>query len=185
MAIPVQRHVGHITCQSQTRKSWELVTQHNISAISRLKRLSSISMISQIHWYGQQEELINKQHPVINSFKYPTFPAPEQFEHLSVLGGDRGWSPPSMVDTASASTRVPVLEHRAQARYPTKIYSKLASPTYNYTHKIISRVRTRVEYWTENVNTWVWVCVGIWVNKELNPTLTWLRIETKEGFKHL
>ena len=47
-----------------------------------------------------------------------TFPAPEQFEHLSVLGGDRGSSPPFTIATGSIRTRAPVLEQRAQARYP-------------------------------------------------------------------
>lgn len=48
-----------------------------------------------------------------------TFPAPEQFGHLSVLGADKGWSPSLNVETGSVSTRAPVLEQRAQARYPT------------------------------------------------------------------
>ena len=48
----------------------------------------------------------------------PTFPDPEQFEHLSVLGGDRGRSPPLTVDTGSVRTNAPVLEQRAHARYP-------------------------------------------------------------------
>ena len=50
-----------------------------------------------------------------------TFPAPEQFEHLSVLGGDRGSSPPFTIATGSIRTRAPVLEQRAQARYPASV----------------------------------------------------------------
>jgi hypothetical protein len=52
------------------------------------------------------------------NFKWQTLPDPEQFEHLSVLGGDRGWSPPLKVDTGSIRTSAPVLEQRAHARYP-------------------------------------------------------------------
>lgn len=47
-----------------------------------------------------------------------TFPEPEQFEHLSVLGVDKGRSPPLFVETGSIRTSDPVLEQRAQARYP-------------------------------------------------------------------
>lgn len=54
----------------------------------------------------------------IFSTRCPTFPDPEQFGHLSVLGADRGWSPPMTVETGSIRTSDPVLEHRAQARYP-------------------------------------------------------------------
>ena len=45
-------------------------------------------------------------------------PDPEQFEHLSVFGGERGLSPPLTVDTGSIRTSAPVLEQRAHARYP-------------------------------------------------------------------
>jgi len=45
-------------------------------------------------------------------------PDPEQFEHLSVLGGKRGLCPPLIVDTGSIRTSAPVLEQRAHARYP-------------------------------------------------------------------
>lgn len=47
-------------------------------------------------------------------------PDPEQFEHLSVFGGDRGESPPLTVDKGSIRTRAPVFEQRAHARYPDK-----------------------------------------------------------------
>lgn len=47
-----------------------------------------------------------------------TFPDPEQFEHLSVFGGERGWSPPLNVETGSIRTRDPVFVQRAHARYP-------------------------------------------------------------------
>lgn len=50
-----------------------------------------------------------------------TFPDPEQFWHLSVFGSDKGWSSPFKVDTGSISTRAPVFEHRAQAKYPGPI----------------------------------------------------------------
>lgn len=52
-----------------------------------------------------------------------TFPEPEQLGHLSVLGGDRGLSAPLIVETGSIRTRAPVLEHRAQARYPAYTFS--------------------------------------------------------------
>lgn len=52
---------------------------------------------------------------------YQTFPDPEQFEHLSVLGVDNGWSPPLTVETVATRTSDPVLEQRAQARYPAFI----------------------------------------------------------------
>lgn len=45
-------------------------------------------------------------------------PDPEQFEHLSVFGGDRGWFPPLTEDTGSIRTSDPVFEQRAHARYP-------------------------------------------------------------------
>ena len=53
-----------------------------------------------------------------------TFPDPEQFGHLSVLGADKGWSPLLTVET-SVRTSAPVLEHRAQARYPAYIRSNV------------------------------------------------------------
>lgn len=49
-----------------------------------------------------------------------TFPAPEQLEHRSVLGGESGWSPLFNVESGSIRTSDPVLEQRAQARYPVK-----------------------------------------------------------------
>lgn len=52
-----------------------------------------------------------------------TFPEPEQLGHLSVLGGGRGLSVLLIVETGSIRTRAPVLEHRAQARYPAHIFS--------------------------------------------------------------
>lgn len=61
---------------------------------------------------------ISKKKYKNQNFRCPTFPDPEQFEHLSVLGGDRGWSLPLIVDTGSIRTNAPVLEQRAQARYP-------------------------------------------------------------------
>ena len=48
-----------------------------------------------------------------------TFPAPEQFEHLSVLDVvDTEWFPPAIAETGSDIIREPVLEQRAHARYP-------------------------------------------------------------------
>lgn len=63
-----------------------------------------------------RKEGISEQTEAMNT----TFPAPEQFEHLSVLGGDNGWSPPFSVETGSIRTRDPVLEQRAHARYPVR-----------------------------------------------------------------
>lgn len=51
-------------------------------------------------------------------FQNHTFPAPEQLEHLSVLGADKGWFPLLTVATGSIRTSDPLLEQRAQARYP-------------------------------------------------------------------
>lgn len=47
-------------------------------------------------------------------------PDPEQLEHLSVFGGDKGWSLPLTEVIGSIRTSDPVLEHRAHARYPGK-----------------------------------------------------------------
>ena len=56
--------------------------------------------------------------PVQRHVGHITLPDPEQFEHLSVFGGERGLSPPLTVDTGSIRTSAPVLEQRAHARYP-------------------------------------------------------------------
>lgn len=94
IAIPVQRHVGHITWIFD---KWFMCNQ-NLYRGSRLGGTRLFSM-----------------------YKDPiTFPEPEQFGHLSVFGADKGWSPSLNVETGSVSTRAPVLEQRAHARYPTR-----------------------------------------------------------------
>ena len=65
-------------------------------------------------WYAQ----VNNKSLKLHIFGCHTFPDPEQFEHLSVFGADKGWSPPLTVETGSIRTRAPVFEQRAQARYP-------------------------------------------------------------------
>lgn len=56
-----------------------------------------------------------------------TFPAPEQLEHRSVLGGESGWSPLFNVESGSIRTSDPVLEQRAQARYPVRKTSSIST----------------------------------------------------------
>lgn len=71
----------------------------------------------------QQTQTIQHPHFWFWAFRFwflmvYTFPAPEQFEHLSVLDVDTEWFPPAIAETGSDIIREPVLEQRAHARYP-------------------------------------------------------------------
>lgn len=54
-----------------------------------------------------------------------TFPVPEQFTHLWVLGGSNGKEESPAMETGSTLTHKPLVEHLAQAKYPA------VDPNYN------------------------------------------------------
>lgn len=55
-----------------------------------------------------------------------TFPAPEQFGHLLVVGACRGLAEALHTEIGSMFKHTPLAEHRAQAKYPIhRIWNKL------------------------------------------------------------
>lgn len=94
IAIPVHRHVGHITWT--TANTYTTYHPHL--------------------WFLAFGPL--------GFMVIYTFPAPEQFEHLSVLDVDTEWFPPAIAETGSATIRAPVLEQRAHARYPALLHKE-------------------------------------------------------------
>lgn len=53
--------------------------------------------------------------------KWITFPAPEQFVHLFVVGARNGWSEDMDSEMGSIFKHTPLAEQRAQAKYPAQI----------------------------------------------------------------
>lgn len=49
-----------------------------------------------------------------------TFPTPEQFEHLCVVGTRKGRLKSPFIEIGSVLKHTPLAEHRAQAKYPAK-----------------------------------------------------------------
>lgn len=55
--------------------------------------------------------------------EWVTFPAPEQFVHLFVVGARNGWSEEMDSEMGSMFKHTPLAEQRAQAKYPAHIIS--------------------------------------------------------------
>lgn len=54
-----------------------------------------------------------------------TFPAPEQFWHLSVLGTRKGWSVALDSEMGLMLKHTPLAEQRAQAKYPVYVIQQI------------------------------------------------------------
>lgn len=52
--------------------------------------------------------------------KLNTFPAPEQFKHLWVVGARKGASEVVDIEMGSIFMQTPLAEHLAQAKYPAR-----------------------------------------------------------------
>lgn len=118
ISIPVHRQVGHMTCIHRRILLFPACAfQHfNLSFVwtaieAWIPHCSIIRGFKPRHAWSQTSTTVSRQ-------CWYTFPAPEQFGHLWVVGIRRGPSVAASVITGSTLKHTPLAEHLAQAKYP-------------------------------------------------------------------